>query len=83
MKEIDQKAADRCAKKIRAELEKLLQMARDAGIANPEIYIESEHGVHLLDRDHPSYAGDGSKNREAIVFSVHGALPIATDVGAW
>lgn len=83
MKDIDQKKLDALGKKMRAALEGMLQLARDAGVEKPMIYIESEHGVYVLDEDHPDFMSNHSCRSKAIVCKTFGALPNGTDMGAW
>lgn len=84
MKDIDQKKLDALGKKVRAALEAMLQLARDAGVEKPMIYIESEQGVYVLDQDHPDFMSERSaRSQKAIVCKTFGALPGGTDMGAW
>lgn len=83
MDAIDQKKLDAVAKKIRAALESALKLARDAGVANPMLYIEAEGGIYIMDRDHPLYDHQGHERAKSVVGRIGGALPDYTDVGAW
>lgn len=83
MRAVNQKKADAIGKKIRAQLEALLQLARDAGVPRPRIYIESEGGVYVTDGSAEAPRDGQAERQKAVVFSVSGALPFGTDVGAW
>lgn len=82
-KDIPQGKLDAIGKKVRAQLETMLQLARDAGVKRPVLYIESEGGIYVMDKDHPAYESEGAVHQHAVVCSVFFALPFGTDVGAW
>lgn len=83
-KDIDQKKLDAIGKKVREQLELALQLARDAGVTRPDLYIESEHCIYILDKDHPDYMSDSSsRSMRAVVAKIYDALPDECDVGAW
>jgi hypothetical protein len=68
---------------VRAALEAALQMARDAGVKDPMLYIESEGSIHIMNRDHPKYVREDFSRAESVVGRLDHALPFGTDVGAW
>lgn len=76
------------SKTIRASLEEVLSIARDAGCAHPVLFIECEGPtIHVMDKDHPEYLNADSSGmsarQQAIVFSLPDNLPPGSDVGAW
>lgn len=81
--EIDPRRLRRNGKAIRKALEDLLAMAREIGIKDPFVYIESEGGVHVMDNSLMPGGANPRCAQPACVFSVYQALPAKTDVGAW
>ena len=83
----EQTQEKRIAKKIRAAMEELLDLARSRGCKNPEIYIECGEGLYVMDGDHPAQRDAGShsagERQQAVVISINGAFPPKTGVGAW
>lgn len=83
MADIDQKKLDAIAKKVRAQLEAALKLAREAGIANPALYIESEGQIYIMDRDHPMFDSQSHQRQKSVVAQFGGALPRFVSLGAW
>lgn len=69
---------------ITKAIRSMLAKAKEAGVAKPFVYFESEGRVYVMDSNHPSYAKDAhaaGSHQGASVGSVF--IGATFDCGAW